>query len=180
MKKILLWTIPFFIMLCAVICIGLHVDSRQGKMVFEETQEGKELVIYDRQNHKTEKIPVTEKTYIKQLTDDLYEIVQSVGSPARYVFYYDMKNGKISEVFFNPILVSADNASDWYIAYMEDGALVICDIFDKEGFCKRIVRDFTKTADPISVIISITPNEDGQFVLKYYQGEAYNVVTETV
>ncbi len=63
---------------------------------------------------------------------------------------------------------------------MEDRALIICDIFDKEVFCKKIVRDFTKTADPVSAVISITLNEEGQFVLEYYQGEAYNVVTELV
>lgn len=53
----------------------------------------------------------------------------------------------MSDVYFNPILIPAGNASGWYIAYMEDGALIICDIFGKEQFCKKIVKDFTKTAN---------------------------------
>lgn len=112
MKKMLMWVVSFFIVLCVGLWVWLSAGSRRGKIVFEDTQEGGELVLYDRQNHKTEKIPVTEKTSVTQLTDTIYEIVQSVGSPARYVFYYDIQNGRLSEVFFNPILISADNASE--------------------------------------------------------------------
>ncbi|MDE7207898.1 MAG: hypothetical protein K2N90_12215, partial [Lachnospiraceae bacterium] len=90
-----------------------------------------------------------------------------------YIFYYDIKTCRESEVFFNPILIE-----NQYIAYMEDGELVICDIFDKEKYCKRIARNFTETADPVSAIINITLDGEGRFVIEYYRGETYEIITE--
>lgn len=176
MKKGLLCAILFSIVLCVGLCMG----RQKGEIFLEETGSGKAVVLYDRQTHRMETIPVIEKTSVTPITDTMYEITQSVGSPARYVFYYDMENGRVSDVFFNPILISAGNEPSRYIAYMEDGMLFVCDIFDKDIFCEKIERDFTKTADPVSAVIDIMLGEDGLLVLKYYQGDAYNVVTETI
>ena len=54
--------------------------------------------------------------------------------------------------------------------YIENGELIIRDIFDEGTFCKKITRDFTETADPTSAIISITLEKEGQFVIEYYKG----------
>ncbi len=151
------------------------VENRTGKILIEETEDGKVVVLYDKQNHVIDTVSCIEKTSVTQLTDDLYEIAQSVGSPARYVFYYDIKTCRESEVFFNPILIEYQ-----YIAYMEDGELVICDIFNKDMYCRTIARDFTKTADPVSAIRSIILDGEGRFVIEYYQGEMYEIVSETL
>ena len=72
-------------------------EHRTGKILIEETEDGKVVVLYDKQNHVIDTVSCIEKTSVMQLTDDLYEIVQSVGSPARYVFYYDIKTCSVSE-----------------------------------------------------------------------------------
>lgn len=176
MKKGLLCAILFLV----VLCIGLCMGKQKGKIFLEETESGKAVVLYDGQTHRMETIPVIEKTSVTPITDTMYEITQSVGSPARYVFYYDMKNGNVSDVYFNPILISAGNEPSRYVAYMKDGVLFACDIFNKHIFCEKIERNFTKTADPVSAVIDITLEEEGRLALKYYQGDAYNVVTETI
>ena len=150
-------------------------ENETGRILHQETEDGKVVILYDKQDHVIDTIDVIEKTSILQLTDDLFEIVQSVGSPARYVFYYDAQTCKISDVFFNPILIE-----NQYIAYIENGELIIRDIFDEGTFCKKITRDFTETADPTSAIISITLEKEGQFVIEYYQGEDYKIQTEII
>ena len=150
-------------------------EKETGRILHQETEEGNVVILYDKQDHVIAIIDVIEKTSILQLTDNLFEIVQSVGSPARYVFYYDAQTYKISDVFFNPILIE-----NQYIAYIENGELIIRDIFDEGTFCKKITRDFTETADPTSAIISITLEKEGQFVIEYYQGEDYKMETEII
>ena len=141
-------------------------EKETGRILHQETEDGNVVILYNKQDQVIDTIDVIEKTSILQLTDDLFEIVQSVGSPARFVFYYDAQTCKISDVFFNPILIE-----NQYIAYIENGELIIRDIFDEVTFCKKIARDFTETADPTSAIISITLQKEGQFVIEYYEGE---------
>ena len=150
-------------------------EKETGRISHQETEDGNVVILYDKQDHVIDTIDVIEKTGIHQLTDNLFEIVQSVGSPARFVFYYDAQTCKISDVFFNPILIE-----NQYIAYIENGELIIRDIFDEGTFCKKITRDFTETADPTSAIISITLEKEGQFVIEYYQGEDYKMETEII
>ena len=111
--------------------------NKTGRILHQETEDGNVVILYDKQDQIIDTIDVIEKTSINELTDDLFEIVQSVGSPARYVFYYDAQTCQISDVFFNPILIE-----NQYIACIKNGELIIRDIFDEGIFCKKITRDF--------------------------------------
>lgn len=103
------------------------------------------------------------------------QIIFSVGSPARYVFYFDQENSRVTDLYFNPILVG-----DKYIAYMEDGELILTDIFQMGLLKKKISRDFSKTANPSSPILNIKMINDEMIELEYLAGENYIDIVETI
>ncbi|MCM1091209.1 MAG: hypothetical protein NC092_02215 [Butyrivibrio sp.] len=63
---------------------------------------------------------------------------------------------------------------------MEGGQLILSDIFDRDLLYMTISRDFTKTANPMSAIISVEMQEEGNVVLLYYQGEACEEKSEII
>lgn len=75
------------------------IENEKGTLSLQETETGNTLILYGKQNQIINTISVIEKTSIHQLTDNVFEIVQSVGSPAHYVFYYDVQNCRLSDVF---------------------------------------------------------------------------------
>lgn len=113
------------------------------------------------------------------VTENVIEIAISVGSPARYVYYIDLEEDKVSDIYFNPILVG-----DKYVAYMEEGKLILSDMFytDKQEdlLYMTIVRDFAMTADPMSAIMGIEPIDSENIELTYLTGEDCTEVTEII
>lgn len=112
---------------------------------------------------------------INQVADNVFEVSISVGSPATYVFYIDMVNAEISETFFNPLFIEAR-----YIAYMEDSELILRDVFNDDLLCMAISRDFTKTANPMSAIISVKMQDKNTIKLSYYKGDNYEETSEII
>ena len=137
--------------------------------------EGYEVVLYGKRNEEFFSIVYPKEPEIISIADDILEISVSTGSPSRYTFYFDSKSVKISETFFNPMLI--DNK---YVAYMENGRLILVDIFREGILYKDIVRDFSKMADSISAVISIEPLENGDFFLQYYKGDEMQIITEKI
>ena len=114
-----------------------------------------------------------------QVGKRLLEVSVSVGSPACYTFYIDKEDARESDMYFNPILVG-----DKYVAYMEDGKLILSDIFytdqQEDLLYMTIVRDFTKTADPMSAIVGIDLIDSESIELTYLVGNDYTEVTEII
>ena len=116
---------------------------------------------------------------VRQVGKRLLEVSVSVGSPACYTFYIDKEDARESDTYFNPILVG-----DKYVAYMEDGKLILSDIFytdqQEDLLYMTIVRDFTKTADPMSAIVWIDLIDSESIELTYLVGNDYTEVTEII
>ena len=116
---------------------------------------------------------------VRQVGKKLLAVSVSVGSPACYTFYIDKEDARESDTYFNPILVGEN-----YVAYMEDGELILSDIFysvqQEDLLYMTIVRDFTKTADPMSAIIDIELIDSGNVKLTYLTGNDYTEVTEII
>lgn len=113
--------------------------------------------------------------WIKNITDEIDEIGISMGSPSKYVFYFNKNSNEISEVFFNSILLD-----DGLIAYMTNNVLIISDVFTPHKIYKKITRDFTRTANPISAIYDIKLINDKTINLYYYSGENYLEKNEVI
>lgn len=112
---------------------------------------------------------------ISQITENIFKVSISFGSPAVDIFYIDMENAEISETFFNPIFIGERN-----VAYMEDGNLILKDIFNEDLLYMTISRDFTKTANPVSAIIAIEMRDEKTITLSYFKGDNYEETSETI
>lgn len=141
----------------------------------EKTVDGYEVTLFDRKNNTVFDMVYPKEPWIREIDDDILEIGISTGLPSSYVFYFDKETSKISDTYFNSILLDSK-----YIAYMDDGELVISDLFDKRVFYKKITRDFTKTANPSSAIISIELVDEENLIIDYYKGEDYEEVAEVI
>lgn len=138
-------------------------------------EDGFELTFYSSTNEVIFSEWYPKEQAISQVTENIFEIRISVGSPAAYVYYFDIENAEESETFFNPLLIG-----DRYVAYMEDGKLILQDIFHEDSLYIKISRDFTQTADPMSAIIAIEMQDDGTIALSYYKGEDYEETSEVI
>lgn len=136
-------------------------------IVCSQVTDGYEVTVYEKgKKIFSETYPI--EPGINEITEGIYEIRISVGSPAAYVYYINTQDFKISTVYFNPILFG-----NGYVAYMENDELILTDLFQEGILDKRVVRDFTKTADPISAIIKIEMQDNENIVLEYYKGADY-------
>lgn len=81
----------------------------------------------------------------------------------------------MSDMHFNPIRIDHK-----YIAYMEECNLIIRDLFNQGILNEEIVRDFVKTADAMSAVMSIRCLEEEGFVINYLKGEDYESITEYI
>lgn len=168
--------IPAILILIGIgILSHLVLNKEMAKVTCIELEEGYQLTLYDKRGNVFFELATPVQPGITDLPNNITEISISVGSPARYVFYYDRQNCKMSDTYFNPILI--DNK---FIAYMEERDLIIVDIFNQEILYKRIVRDFTETADAMSAVMSIQCLEEETFVINYLKGEDYESITEII
>lgn len=149
-------------------------ESAQYDFIIKEISDGYQVNLYNdigrlvlSQTHAVEPV-------VGFLTEDIIQVRISTGSPSVYVYYFNKKTSEISTVYFNPIIFG-----NTYIAYMDEGTLVLSDIFEHK-FNMQIMRDFTQTADPISAVKSIEMIDDSSIRLKYYSGDDYLEQTEII
>lgn len=169
--------ITFFIVSvgCCIFFILFFLIKKDNFIVCKEVSDGYELILYSKSKDVVFSGIYPREPGINKIEENIVEISISTGSPARYVFYFDIENSEISDVFFNPIQFENE-----YIAYMEDGKLILTDIFKRDKLYKEIVRDFTKTANPMSTIVNIKLIDNENIILEYYIGEDYTQVSETI
>lgn len=108
------------------------------------------------------------------------EINFSVGSPARYTFYFDMEKARISDTFFNSIFFG-----DQYIAYMaiedeDEITLILTDLFKEQILYQEIIRDFSLFADYMGAVNGIEMIDEQNIRLEYYEGTNMTIVSEII
>lgn len=155
------------------------VCSEQFSM--QKTLEGYKITLYDKEGERVHSEVFPEKSWVKEVSEGILEIGVSVGSPARYTFYFRKEDGAMSDTFFNAKLFG-----EQYIAYrpvsnyLWGDPLILTDIFEEGILYQEIYRDFSETADPMSVIHDIELEDETHIRLEYCEGEAYTVVDEVV
>lgn len=156
---------------------GIH----NTQFLLQETSDGYELILYDRENQEVFSMIYPKEPWVMGVSEGVLEIGISVGSPARYTFYFRKEDGRISNTFFN-----AKVFGEKYIAHRplndEQGnpPLILTDIFEEGILHQEIYRDFSVMADPMSVIYSIELTDENHIMLEYCEGEDYTVVNEVV
>ena len=142
-----------------------------------------EITLYNKEHVKvySEVCPL-HHSWVEAISGNILEIGISVGSPARYTFYFDTETAEISDTYFN-----AKVFGDQYIAYMDSdviGAdeitLTLTDIFEKGILHQEVVRDFSVCADPMSAVYRVEMVDDNSIRLEYCEGEDYTTVSEII
>ncbi len=159
-----------------------------GQVLYDWISGGYQLTLYDKEHNEILSEPYPESMWIDGVSEDVLEIGISVGNPAKHTYYFNKETAQISDTFYNAIVVG-----DKYIAYMEDDAyiaddasdreertLILSDVFKEGILYQEITRDFSKTAEPMSAVISIEMIDDETVRLEYYQGEDYTVECEDI
>ena len=148
----------------------------------QETPDGYEVILYDREGREIYSEWYPKEPWGEEVAEGILEIGISVGSPARYTFYFRKEDGKISDTFFNAKVVG-----DRYIAHRPligdkwyNAPLILTDIFEEDILYQEIYRDFSMTADLMSAIYSIGLIDEEHIMLEYCTGEDYTVVDEVV
>lgn len=147
----------------------------------QETLDGYEIILYDKEGEKVYSEVYPEKPWVKEVSEGILEIGVSVGSPARYTFYFRKEDAAISDTFFNAKLFG-----EQYIAHRPLGdvwrhdPLILTDIFEEGILYQEICRDFSETADPMSAIYDIELEDETHVRLEYCEKEAYTNVNEVV
>ena len=128
-----------------------------------------EVTLYDKSGNKIDSWIYPKEPWVKEVNENILEIGISVGTPARYTFYFDKESCQISDTYFNPILFG-----NKYIAYMENcEELILTDIFNEGILYKKIVRDFTQSANPIDAVTIIEMMDDEKILLEYFEGDDF-------
>lgn len=149
--------------------------NKKSQYSCKEVNDGYELTLYSSSNELVFSEVFSKEPGISWVTENVLGISISVGSPATYVFYFNTENSDISKTYFNPIIVG-----DNYVAYMENGELILSDIFYEDLMKMRITRNFTKTANPMSAVVQIEMIDSQNIILTYYNGVDFTVVEETI
>lgn len=143
-----------------------------------EVGENYELRLYDQNGQEVEYMQYTKepRVVVVEGTSYLFEISYSTGNPATYTFYFDAKEGQISETYFNSTLM---DYFDWgYFVFYYDGeqkTIVLTELFGEQEW--RIERDFAPYINPV---IEADFEWQKQLVLTYYSGKEAVQVTETI
>ena len=157
------------------------LEISNGQCLFEKIGEAEyEITLYDKEYKKVDSMTYSyREPSVEAITESVLEINYSVGSPARYTYYFNMETAEISDTFFNSILFG-----DKYIAYMahddNEITLILIDIFKKEILYQEIRRDFSRFADYMGAVISIEMIDEQNIQLKYYAGEEMTIMSEII
>ncbi len=147
----------------------------------QETLDGYEIILYDKEGEKVYSEVYPEKSWVKEVSEGILEIGVSVGSPARYTFYFRKEDGAISDTFYNAKLFGEQYIAHRPVSnYLEGNPLILTDIFEEGILYQEIYRDFSETADPMSAIHDIELEDETHVRLEYCEGKAYTDVNEVV
>ena len=156
----------------------------KDQVYYDWIPDGYQLTLYDKEHNEILSESYPESMWIDRVSEeeDVLEIGVSVGNPDNYTYYFNTETAEISDTFFNAILVG-----DKYIAYVEEDAvgaeertLILSDIFKEGILYQEITRDFSRTTEPMSAIISIEMIDSENIMLQYYKGEEFTIESEII
>jgi len=177
-KSILIIGIFMMIAMASFILYCANTDISKTYTIYENNYEYKVVVRQYNGN-----VIISEDTYnmepiIKEVGDDMLTLTIGQGD-WHITRFINVKEGTISEGFGN---VEAYDSNKVVYPIYEDGTIkiVIQDIYDKDKYYREVIRDYAPVAVPKSMIIDIKFLDDLSLLLKYYSGEGWKEVSETI
>lgn len=146
---------------------GLTNSIKKYYKITKEKCNDYTLILYGKNKKIIEKITIPREPHVDILKKGILQITISVGSPAKYIHFYDTKTGKISDPYFNPRLIQNGKV----VFMKDDKTLAISNIFSKKVFYKEIKRNFSPVAVPSNVILEAKLLKGNKLYIDYYKGE---------
>ncbi|AIQ14539.1 hypothetical protein PDUR_23595 [Paenibacillus durus] len=188
MKKSNYFTVLVFI---SVIFFCISCGNRDEKIVYSAgtislsnenymqikkiSEDNFKLTLFDKTHQVIFEEEYPKEPMTKILSNNVIQVTISLGSPNRYVFFYDTESTKISNTFYNPILIESGN-----ILFLDDeGKLIFRDIFDQSLLYTKIIRDFSPTAVPSNAIYKAELLENTLYI-EYYEGPEFKEKKENI
>lgn len=156
-------------------------ESPFYKVFYDEDRKLYSYQIFSTNGDKIDEVRnISGNLYVELISDSLLHAIIGSGSNSSQEWFYDIKNNRKSEEFFN---ISAIHDST--IVYMEftddyEIRLIIRDIFDTEVLYKEIIRDFSKTAVASTDLKNVTFINDKTIEVEYAIGSNYEIVKEII
>lgn len=111
---------------CEADCIEID-----GRIVYKWISGEYELTLYNKENKEIFSMICPPSLWFARVSEDILEIGMRDDNLDRHIFFFDMENMKVSEIFLNPVWFK-----DNYIAYKKGDRLILTDIFN-EGLDKE-------------------------------------------
>ena len=148
--------------------IASVIAKKQYKQ-YKKERNGEEYIVYlyDEWGKEVDRITYSREPWVREIGRDILEVGVSVGSPARYSFYFHKKTLQQSQEYFN-----ADVLSEKYVSYMDDNKLIVHDIFLEGVLNEEITRDFVGIT-PVWDIYIFPCSHKTFLIFEYYNGEGY-------
>ena len=133
------------------------------------------VILYDDNHKETYRLDYLDKgPGICYVDGGLICITLSNGTNNRYSTYYDVDSRMISDTYWNPVYLDFGR-----LAYLEDGKLIIRDIFDPSVFYEEILRNFA-AATQDAALFRLEFLDDHTLLLEYPEGGEYTERQETI
>ncbi len=133
------------------------------------------VYLYDSKKNIVFKQILLKEPFFEEFDNGIVMIGVSLGSPLNYKYFYDGKNNKISNTYENLIAIIESK-----VIYMQGEYLIISDMFDESVYYKEIHREWAKTAEPSTAVISVQLLDTNQVELIYYVGYDFVEVKEII
>lgn len=143
--------------------------------VVKESESDYKVYLYGIDKKVYKELDFPKQPYVEKVEEYLIKVVISTGSPSNYTTFYNIKDKKESTTaIFNLLLYDKGK-----VVYVEDGKLIISDVFDKNLYYKEIKRNFsTDYSNPASFEVKFI--ENNKLELKYLEGKDFEEKTEII
>jgi hypothetical protein len=143
--------------------------------VVKESESDYKVYLYGIDKKVYKELDFPKQPYVERVEEYLIKVVISTGSPSNYTTFYNVKDKKESSTaIFNLLLYDKGK-----VVYVEDGKLIISDVFDKNLYYKEIKRNFsTDYSNPAAFEVKFV--EDNILELKYLEGKDFDEKTEII
>lgn len=131
--------------------------------------------LYDKSKKIVDNTTLANRPMIYFINDHIMQIKVPYCNPSYSTYFYNIETSQLSDIYDTPAYAYDDK-----VIFIEDGKLIIRNVFDKEIYYKVIKRDFSENAIPSYAIFEVKVISDHELEITYAKGENFTETTETL
>ncbi len=146
-----------------------------GQVSCIAVEEGYKLILRNREKEEVFLTIYPQEPEIEEIAEGIWEIGVDGDTKESYVFYFREEDSKISDAYYNSM-----RFEETFVGYMEDGTLILTDIFSEGELYAEVEADFAHTEKPIDAVIRIEKADWASIRVIYYSERNFTKETEFV